>query len=110
MADLTLKQNDTWPPLTFTLSGTGGPIDLTTATSIKVILKTASVVVTGTATKDPDQVVNKGKATYTWAVGDTAVIGTYDVEFEVNWGGSPAKIETFPNTGYLSLEIKDDLG
>jgi hypothetical protein len=110
MADVTLKQNDTWPPLAFTLMDQNGPVDLTTATSIKIVMKGATVTVTGTCTKNADQVTNKGKGTYTFLASDTSVIGAYDLEFEVNWGGSPAKIQTFPNDGYLSLVIVDDLG
>lgn len=109
MADFTIKQHDTWPPLAFTLSDASGPVDLTTATTIKFIAKGQTVIITGTCVKDPDQTVNKGKGTYTFLAADTAVNGLYDVEFEVNWGGTPAKVETFPNVGYLSLEIVDDL-
>lgn len=85
-------------------------VDLTTATAIRFIAKTQAVVVTGTCGKDGNQTANRGRGTYTWASGDTATVGIYDVEFEVNWGGSPPRLETFPNTGYESLEIKAELG
>lgn len=182
MADVTIKQHDTWPPLTFRLvdavralstigksgttvtvqtttahrlstgdyvyvddtaafsddvarpitvtglrsftytdsdsankpDATGGSVargvDLSSASSIQLLAKTASVVITGTCVKDSNQNANRGKGSYVWLAGDTANIGVYDLEFQVDWGGSPTKLQTFPNGTYLSLEIKADLG
>jgi len=108
MADaITIKQHDLYPPLQFTLSDANGPVDLSTAESITLLMKSGGTVVDGTCTADADQVTNKGVATYTWVSGDTDTAGTYDVEFEVAW---PDGIETFPNTGYLSIVIEPDLG
>jgi hypothetical protein len=108
LADWTIKKGDTWPPLPFTLTDGSGPVDLSTATAVKLIAKSQQFVITGACVKDADQVANKGEGTYTWVAGDTANPGIYDVEFEVTWG--TGKIETFPNSGYKSLEITTDLG
>ena len=56
MSDLTVKAHDTYPPLVATLDDTtlsspGVPIDLTAATSIKLLMKGTSVLVTGACTK-----------------------------------------------------------
>jgi hypothetical protein len=85
-------------------------VDLTGASTIRFIAKTTSLAIVGTCAKDATQTTNRGKGTYTWASGDTATIGMYDVEFEVNWGGTPTKLETFPNDTYRTLEIKGELG
>lgn len=112
MADLTLKAHDTWPPVRFTLSDANGPVDLSTATTVKMILKgtanTGAVTITGTCVPDPDQTANKGKGSYTWATGDTDNPDTYNAEFEVTWGDGT--IETFPNDGYKTVLIEEDLG
>lgn len=110
-ADYTMKQNDTFPVLTAILSDQVGPVNLTTADSVKFIMKMASpsTLVTGVCViVTPQTGADVGKVTYDWIPADTATNGTYQVEFEVTW--NPGDVETFPNDGYKTLEIKDDLG
>lgn len=110
MADITLKRHDTWPPVKATLKqtneGTGNqePIDLTGAVKVTFIMKTGSTLVEGTCS-----IVNakEGKVEYVFAAGDTAIAGSYEVEFEIEW--SPTKIQTVPNGGYNSIVILADL-
>lgn len=104
MADFTIKQNDTWPPLVAILSNQDGPIDLTTAAQVKMYLRGTTVTINGTCS-----ITNAaaGEVTYTWAVGDLAVNGNYDGEFEITWASG--KKETVPNDGYFSFTILDDL-
>jgi hypothetical protein len=53
---------------------------------------------------------NTGTVSYAWAAGDLSVSGTYQQEFEVVWpGGPPTQKETFPNSGYGSVVVADDL-
>ncbi len=49
-----------------------------------------------------------GEVTYTWAAGDTASSGTYDLEFEITW--ADGGVETVPSSGYETVVIEDDLG
>lgn len=107
MADLTIKQHDTHPPIEATLSDANGPVNLTGST-VKLILKSAgagSTVITGTCT-----IVSAAAGTvrYDWLAPDTASVNTLSGEFEVTW--STGKITTFPNDAYFSVEIKADLG
>lgn len=106
MADFSLKQHDTWPPLNATLSDANGPIDLTGATSVTLIMKPTGggSTITGTCT-----IVSAvaGTIRYTWITGNTAVAGTYNLEFEILW--SDGKIGTVPNEGYKTVEILADL-
>lgn len=44
-----------------------------------------------------------GKVQYQWGVSDTATVGTYEYEFEVNFGGGVTM--TFPNSGKRRLKI-----
>ena len=103
--DLTLKQHDTYPPLRATLSASDGPIDLTTATQVKVILRTDAVILTGVCTIENAPL---GVVRYDWAVGDLAVAGDYDGEFEITW--NTGRIETVPNDDYILFRVKADLG
>jgi hypothetical protein len=40
--------------------------------------------------------------------GDTDTAGTYWAEFEVTFGDG--RVETYPNRGYLTVNIEPDLG
>lgn len=105
MADLTIKRNDTLPILTATLEDQAGPIDLTDALQVRVLLKTDAVLITGVCTIAD---APAGEITYTWdAVDDTATAGTYQGEFEITW---PDGVETIPNDTYFELLIIEDLG
>jgi hypothetical protein len=44
---------------------------------------------------------------YDWSADDTDTIGSYQAEFEVTY--ADASIETFPNDGYIRVEIIDDI-
>jgi len=105
MADFTIKQHDTWPALRATLTDQDGPINLTTATAIKLIMKGTAVTVTGncTVTDAPNGIV-----TYTWATGDLNTADTYNLEFEITW--NTGKVETVPNDSYLTVKVVADLG
>lgn len=48
-----------------------------------------------------------GKVRYNWSASDTASVGTYEGEFEVTFADST--IETFPNSGFFSIIVTDDL-
>lgn len=113
MADFTIKQNDTWPPLEATLKdGNGVAIDLTEAAQVRILLESDTV----TVKTSPADIVDapNGKISYEWeaAAGeepaDTAFPGTYKMEFEITWG--PGKIQSVPNDSYKELEIVEELG
>lgn len=107
----TVKQHDTWPPLRFKVEDEDGLVDLTSADEIKLIL-TGPAVVTGDV--DPiDPPDSDGfNASYTLGAQDTATVGTYRGEIEVNWDNTaiPQAIETFPNSGTFALVVEADLG
>lgn len=102
-----IKQNDTSPALLATLQDADGNAVNVTGGSIRfhmrqigstaVVVDAAAVIVTGI----------DGIVRYDWQAADTATIGSYQAEFEVTY--NDASIETFPNDGYIRVQIIDDV-
>ena len=98
-----INRGDLLPDLVADLSGTNGPVDLTTAAieivgyrgGVEVIRRT----VTGTS---------QGVVTMQWQAGDTGVQGMLGVKWEVTWPGG--KMQTFPVRGLEWVEITPDPG
>lgn len=105
-----IKRGDLLPALTATLTdtiaGVVTPVNLTTATSIRVIGRRESATVNlfdRAVTGGAD-----GKVTMAWQAGDTSVSGRIYIEVEVMWPGS--KPQTFPPSSQLVVRVEDDLG
>lgn len=108
MAGFSIKRNDRRPRWRYGLTVNGEPADLTGATAVRFIMKQ------GATTKVNKQAMTVIDATsglieYAWGATDTDTSGVYNVEVEVDWGGSPAELQTFPNEGYFTVTITDDL-
>ena len=103
-----IKQNDTNPALKATLKdGDGTVINLTDASvrfHMRKIDSTTSVVDAAASVVSP---ATSGIVQYAWSGSDTASAGMYSAEFEITYGDG--KIETFPNSDYIRVEILDDL-
>lgn len=114
MADRTMKKGDTWPPLRGKAEDEDGLVDLTEADDLTVILKHTGAGPTLTGTPVPiDPPDDDGfNWRYLFQAGDTDELGAYEVELEVVWdaAATPPSVQTFPTTGFNSLEITDDLG
>lgn len=115
MADFTIKQNDTWPPLgdaaepVVLKSGPEGaqvPIDLTGAT-VKLFIRKADG--TGTPLSRTVTIVTPANGTvrYDWVAADTVDAGEFVFEYQITFGDG--KIATVPTVGYYSLLIIDDI-
>lgn len=96
-----MKRNDTSPALLWRV-----PFDINSIGSTVVFsMRSGSNVV-----------VNRGPALfhdartlrYDWELADTADIGCFDAEFEVTY--SDGSVETFPNKGYITVKIEEDIG
>ena len=103
----TIKQNDTSPAMLATLKDADdNPVDLTGA-SIRFHMRkvgSTTVKVDADATIVDD---DGGQVRYTWVAADTDTVGAYQAEFEVTFTGGG--IETFPNNGFILVEITDDI-
>ena len=113
MADFTLKRGDTSPALIATLKDRDGqPVNLTSATVLFVMRATDSISgstprIQGAMQVATDQVANRGQVTYQWSAGDTDLPGSFAGEFVVTW--PTGREQTFPTTGFVTVQINDDL-
>lgn len=107
MATFYIKQNDTSPALGATLKdGDGNAVDLSGAT-VRFHMRArgattakvdAAATVTGAST---------GEVSYAWIAADTDTAGKFQAEFEVTYADTT--VETFPNNGYITVDIDGDL-
>lgn len=107
MSTFYIKQNDTVPSIRAILeNGSGNAVDLIDA-SVNFHMRTLGG--TTVTTDAAATVVNaaSGIVQYNWDAADTDTIGSYQAEFEVTY--SDGTIETFPNNGYIRVEITDDI-
>lgn len=102
-----IKQNDTSPSLRAALeNGSGDAIDLIDA-SVQFHMR--SFGSSGNVVDAAATVIDAatGIVQYNWIADDTDTIGSYEAEFEVTY--PDGTIETFPNDGYIRVEITDDI-
>jgi len=102
-----IKQGDTVPALRVSLlNGTDNAISLDGASvrfhmraigSLSILIDSSVSVIDA----------GSGVIQYDWVAGDTSLIGSYQAEFQVTY--ADGKIETFPNSEYISVEIIDDI-
>lgn len=102
---ITLKRNDTKVNLKATLSNESGPVDLTGCRVRFVMSKRNTVKM------DKQALIQNGVTGLVWVVfeqEDTSEAGTFSAEFEVTFPDE--RKETFPNEGYILINIQSDLG
>ena len=94
-----IKQNDTSPTLNATLRDADDAVVSLTGATVRFHMRRVG---SGTAGVDSAAIViGDGSAS------DTASVGTYEGEFEVIF--ADGTIETFPNSGFFSITVTDDL-
>ena len=107
MSTFYIKQNDTVPSLRATLkNGSGDAVDLIDAT-VNFHMRTLGGTTVKTDAASTVVNASAGIVQYNWIADDTDTIGSYQAEFEVTY--SDGTIETFPNNGYIRVEIIDDI-
>lgn len=102
-----IKRNDTKVNLKATLSNESGPVDLT-GCMVRFFMveyrKGESKIARDAQIVD----ATKGIVWFVFEDGDTTDTGLFKGEFEVTF--SDGRRETFPNHGYVLIEIQSDLG
>jgi BppU N-terminal domain len=103
-----LKQGDRLPALSATLQTLAGVAVNLTGGTVRFLMRAkrgdplkvdaAAVIVDAAA----------GTVRYDWGATDSDTVGVYQGEFEYSDAGG--KKETFPNDGYFTVVITDDIG
>jgi hypothetical protein len=102
-----IKQNDTSPAMLATLQeADGSAVDLTGASVRFHMRPVGRAVIT---VDEAASIVNAGSGTvrYDWQSANISTVGSYQAEFEVVY--ADGGVETFPNDGYIRVEIIDDI-
>lgn len=106
------KRGDLEPDLVIDLAASPTTVDLTTATSWKVLgrLRGQATLLINAANTPAVDPVDKWKAvvTHQWASPQTAEVGLLLVEVEATWPDGHK--QTFPTNGYIQIRISEDLG
>jgi hypothetical protein len=108
MSDFVIKSGDTSPSLIVTLvDDTETPVNLNGA---NVAIRMRAVEGGALVIDAPADVIGDprdGVVSYDWQPSDTDDVGRFEVEFEVTYiSGDP---QTFPNEGYVTVEIRPSL-
>ena len=107
-ASFYIKQNDTAPSLQAVLTDSNGRVkSMADASLVRFHMRdenSNALVTNGVGTVINH---NKGIVAYEWQTGDTANTGIHSAEFQITYNSG--KIETFPNTGYIKVVIKDEI-
>lgn len=114
MAEFWIKSGDTLPRIESTLTdGSGSPVDIAQADVFFTLrMIDAPVAVISLAEASNDQVDDgsdgsRGFVHYDWTTGDTDVAGGFYAEWQVEFASGG--IMTFPNNGYDTVAITDQL-
>jgi hypothetical protein len=107
VSDFVIRKGDRLPELTATLKDSAGlAVDLTAAT-LEFHMR---AVAGGTPKVDAAATVvspSAGTVKYVWATADTDTAGSYYGEFEVTFGDG--RKQSFPNPGYITISVTDEL-
>ena len=103
-----IKQNDTKPPLKVILRDSDGlPADVTGASVVFSMRGQPA----GTTKVDKQSVTindaSAGDLQYDWASANTNTADVYEGEFQVTYADT--RVQTFPNDGYILIDVKDDV-
>ncbi|MEH7246457.1 GDSL-type esterase/lipase family protein [Neobacillus niacini] len=100
-----LKRNDTKDIIGYTMTyANGTPVNLTGAT-VRYVMGKGNTLITNASATVVDAAI--GKVEYALTDADTLVAGVFHAEFEVTF--ADGKVKTFPNNGYISVNIQSNI-
>lgn len=106
MSTFYMKQNDTSPSIKIECADGDDAIIPVTGASVNFFMRDANGTVkvngAGDVVDGPNGIIK-----YDWVLTDTNTVGVFNAEFQVTFAGG--EIETFPNKGYISVVIGDDI-
>ena len=102
-----VKQNDTSPSILATLKDAAGAAVSLAGASVRLHMR--KIGFTQVTVDQAATIVTaaSGEVRYDWVAADTAAVGSYEAEIEVSY--ADGSIETFPNDGFIRVEITDDI-
>ena len=105
--EVKMKRGDTAPPFLGTLTdAVGDPVNLSGASARLLVRETRTrAVKVDAACLIPSPL--EGSIRYDWTAADTDRAGVYDLEVQVTYGDG--SVETFPNGGWVRLQILADI-
>lgn len=107
MYDVIIKRGDTRNAIKAVLKdGTGALVDLTEC-EVKFHMAPLNRSATISRAAHVEDAA-AGEVWQVWAPGETDMAGIYRAEFEVIY--QDGRRETFPNNGYISIQVVEDLG
>ncbi|MBC7282582.1 hypothetical protein [Hoeflea sp.] len=108
MSVFSIKKGDTSPAILAEL--TPQDVDITGATGVVFNMWDRSTKTVKINRAAASLVTASGPASvsYAWALADTDTDGWFEAEFEVT--RADGTVETFPNDGYISVNITRDIG
>lgn len=95
-----IKRGDTSPALRFALEPAVG----LTGASVQFQMRLRGGV---TVIDAPGSIVEGATVEYAWVAADTAEAGLYEAEFRVTY--ADGAVETFPNSGFLTVRVAEDV-
>jgi hypothetical protein len=108
-----LKQGDTGPPLKVRFADDeGNPVELDSNTdAVAFHMEDEHGTALTTVNSASIESGPEGVVAYEWGADDTDETGTFFAEFRVtfNEGESDERIETFPNSGYITIEVIEEI-
>lgn len=107
MYDVIIKRGDTRNCIKAVLKGANGSVVDLTGCAVRFLMAPFNRLPTIDREAHIEDAGN-GEVWMVWAPGETDAAGFYQAEFEVTY--QDGKRETFPNNGYISLLIQNDLG
>lgn len=98
-----IKKGDRRPTLSGQLLQNGAAIDLTTASGVTFRMRKPGGTVISAAASVDDAAT--GMVSYAWQSGDLDEVGTYTLEWIIDWGGG--SLQTLPSSGTTRITVDD---
>lgn len=103
-ATFNLKQHDTSPALIYRLKPA---VSLSGASIVFNMRRRGGSAVISRAAASIEGNPSAGTVRYNWEPSDTASVGLFEAEFEVTY--TDGTVETFPNSGFITVQIAGDI-
>lgn len=107
-ASFYIKQNYTAPTIEAVLTDSNGRVkSMADASTVKFHMKSEQGTILVEDGVGSVKNALKGIVAYQWQSGDTSNTGIHNAEFQIEYNNG--QIETFPNTGYIRVIVKDEI-